>query len=133
MLADTATRPDGLKKEDWFVPVAIIVTAVLLIPAGCLLFARRRAALWAALILLLAGASAAAYEAVLIYRDNQRPGGAIGKALVGQPVFFITLMAIVVVLFALVRLSQVLMRRDGADGRDAAEIPAADGDRPPAG
>jgi hypothetical protein len=110
---------------DWQVPVAYVVTAILLLPAACLLFTQQRAALRAAQFLLLVGGVGVASEAALVYVDIEHPGGAVGKSLVNAPAILIALLILGVVLFAFVRLTLLLMSRNGVNGEQAEPEPGA--------
>jgi hypothetical protein len=112
---------------DWIVPVVYVVTAFFLLPASCLLFTLQRTALRTAQVLLLAGGVGVAYGAFLVYQDSQRPGGAVGNALVNVPAVIVAVVMIVIILLSIVRLHILLDKRDGANGQFFANTPRGRG------
>ncbi len=101
---------------DWALPLVFALTAIVLLPGACLLYARRSGLLKVAALLLLIGGVGVASEVVIVIIDGQRPGGAVGKALVDVPAILIAVTVFCIIIFALARLA-VLIARSKAGGQ----------------
>jgi hypothetical protein len=101
-----------VREKEWLGPLAYVLTAAALLPAGLLLYTRQRLALSLAMFLLLAGGLGLASQAFLMNSQLQHPGGAVGKALVVMPAILLALLMVMVDLFAFIGLMQFLATKD---------------------